>query len=287
MLRADRDRRRARRERELLVVDRRRRRTARRAAASCIAATTSSHDVVERRSPERARACSTDSGFDCVVVDLDLPEPRRLRPLDECRAGPALRACRSSSPARRAVARRSRTSSAPGAGDGRCKDVRSAERLLDERRAAPAPPASTSCPTDGRETLERLHTGDGMLAGKKVLIVDDDIRNIFAMTSMLEPHQMQVALGRDRQGRRSRCCRPRPDIDVVLMDIMMPDMDGYDTMRAIRKHAQVPQPADHRADRQGHEGRPREVHRGRRLGLHAKPVDTDQLLAVLRTWLHR
>ena len=99
-----------------------------------------------------------------------------------------------------------------------------------------------------------------------MLIVDDDIRNIFALTSILEWRNMIIVsaeTGRDAIS----ILQTEPDIDIVLMDIMMPEMDGLDTMREIRKHPAVQQPADHRRDRQGHEGRPREVHRGRRLGL--------------------
>ena len=75
-----------------------------------------------------------------------------------------------------------------------------------------------------------------MLAGKKVLIVDDDIRNIFAMTSLLEPHKMNILSAETGRG-AIEILQDNGDIDVVLMDIMMPDMDGYDTMRAIRKLA--------------------------------------------------
>ena len=105
-----------------------------------------------------------------------------------------------------------------------------------------------------------------MLAGKKVLIVDDDIRNIFALTSVLEGYHMNIVsaeTGRDAIS----ILQSQPDIDVVLMDIMMPEMDGIDTMREIRKTPEIQDAADHRGDGQGHEGRPREVHRGRRLGL--------------------
>ena len=96
-------------------------------------------------------------------------------------------------------------------------------------------------------------------------MVDDDVRNIFALTSVLERQRDEVVYAEN--GARASPCSGHADIDVVLMDVMMPEMDGYETMRAIRS-CRVPRAARSRRHRQGDEGRPREVHRGRRIGLH-------------------
>ena len=145
--------------------------------------------------------------------------------------------------------------------------------------------ASRDCPRPQRPLLEELHQSDAVLAGKKVLIVDDDMRNIFALSTVLEEHAWTSSRP-TTAATRSSMLQNEPDIDIVLMDIMMPEMDGIDTMREIRKMPACREPADRRGDRQGHEGRPREVHRGRRLGLPVQAGGTAALLAVLRAWLH-
>ena len=120
--------------------------------------------------------------------------------------------------------------------------------------------------------LEKLHEDDAVLNGKRVLIVDDDIRNIFALTSVLERYNMHILsaeTGRDA----IQILQDTPDVDVVLMDIMMPEFDGLDTTRAIREIPRSQGAADHRRHGQSHERRSREVHRSRRLGL---PVQTGQ-----------
>ena len=144
--------------------------------------------------------------------------------------------------------------------------AQSAERLLDES-ALFLHRDVARLPEGKRQMLGSLEQGNKVLAGKKILVVDDDVRNIFALSSVLERHGMHVVAahtGRDA----IRLLEQTPDLSLVLLDIMMPEMDGYETMRRIRRESAVPAPADHHADREGDERRPREVPRGGRLGLH-------------------
>src|SRR5262249_42418770 len=134
--------------------------------------------------------------------------------------------------------------------------------------------------------LESLHQTDKVLAGKKVLIVDDDIRSIFALSSVLEWHNMLIysaETGRDAIA----LLQSQPDIDVVLMDIMMPEMDGYETIRAIRQLPQfrgLPIIAVTAKAMKG--DREKCIEAGAWDSL-SKPVDAEQMLAVLRSWLYR
>ncbi len=145
------------------------------------------------------------------------------------------------------------------------KGVRSPERLLDEtalflhRVVADLPPAKQAM-------LQALHEGDEPLTGRKVLVVDDDIRNIFALNSLLERHHMSVITATNGQ-EAIKLVESTEDLSLVLMDVMMPEMDGYETMRRIRQQSEVQDAAHHRADGQGHEGRSRKVPGGRGFGL--------------------
>src|SRR6185437_13329520 len=113
------------------------------------------------------------------------------------------------------------------------KHVRSRERLFDEAALFLHRPVA-KLPADKRQIIEQLHQSAEVLAGKRVLIVDDDIRNIFALATILDGHGMKVISA--ETGRAAiELLSETPDVDVVLMDIMMPEMDGYDTMRNIRK----------------------------------------------------
>jgi CheY-like chemotaxis protein len=141
-------------------------------------------------------------------------------------------------------------------------------------------------PADKRGILQRLHRADTILAGKKVLIVDDDIRNIFAMTSILEPHNMEI-LSAETGKSAVDILQHAPDVDIVLMDIMMPDMDGYDTMRAIRKLTKFRSLPIIALTAKAMKGDREKCIEAGASDYLSKPVDTAQLLATLRVWLYR
>ena len=134
--------------------------------------------------------------------------------------------------------------------------------------------------------LDDLHPNGSVLAGKKVLIVDDDIRNIFAVTSVLERHQMAIAAA--ETGRAAiEILLNTPDIDVVLMDIMMPEMDGHDTMRAIRKLPQFKNLPIVAVTAKAMKGDREKCIESGAWDYLSKPIDTEQMLRVLRAWLSR
>jgi CheY-like chemotaxis protein len=134
--------------------------------------------------------------------------------------------------------------------------------------------------------LERLHGSDEALVGKKVLIVDDDVRNIFALSSVLERRGMKVlTAGTGRQA--IELLESTPDVAIVLMDIMMPEMDGFETMQVIRQNSalrRLPIVALTAKAMKGDREKCLEAGASEYL---AKPVNTDQLLSALRMWLHR
>jgi CheY-like chemotaxis protein len=124
------------------------------------------------------------------------------------------------------------------------------------------------------------------LAGKKALVVDDDLRNIFALTSILEHHDLNVIHAEN--GRAGiDLLKKTPDVDIVLMDIMMPEMDGYETMRAIR---QIPQfrslPIIALTAKAMKGDRDKCIEAGAS-DYVTKPVDLEQLFSVLRVWVAR
>jgi len=165
------------------------------------------------------------------------------------------------------------------------KDVKSPERLLDET-ALFLHRMEANLPESKRQMLMEAHETDPLLNQKTVLVVDDDIRNIFALTSILERFRMNVLHAENGQ-EAIDLVKEREDIDVVLMDIMMPGMDGYETTTAIRElegRQSLPIIA---LTAKAMKGDREKCLAAGASDYIAKPVDTDQLLSLLRVWLYK
>jgi HAMP domain-containing protein/signal transduction histidine kinase/CheY-like chemotaxis protein len=163
------------------------------------------------------------------------------------------------------------------------KDVRSPERLLDET-ALHLHRNASKLPDRQRKMLENLH--HAVLDGKKVLLVDDDIRNIFAMTSVLERFKMNVISAENGKDAIEALLKNK-DIDIVLMDIMLPTMDGYETTRAIREISDFKDLPIIAVTAKAMKGDREKCIAAGASDYLSKPVDTEHLRSVLRLWLHR
>jgi CheY-like chemotaxis protein/HAMP domain-containing protein len=165
------------------------------------------------------------------------------------------------------------------------KGVESPERLLDET-ALFLHRVFADMPPEKRQMLEHLHRSDEDLVDKQVLVVDDDIRNIFALSSVLEPRGMSVITASTGFEAIDKL-EAAPSIAIVLMDIMMPEMDGYQTMRAIRQNAAFRRLPIIALTAKAMKGDREKCLEAGASDYLAKPVDTEQLLSALRMWLHR
>ena len=165
------------------------------------------------------------------------------------------------------------------------KGVESPERLLDETSLF-LHRIIADLPQSKQKMLERLHSSDEDLVGRIALLVDDDARNIFALSSVLERRGMKVltaTTGSEAVG----IVESRPDISIVLMDIMMPGMDGYETMQVIRANPAFRRLPIIALTAKAMKGDREKCLEAGASDYLAKPVNTEQLLSALRMWLHR
>ena len=236
-------------------------------------------------SAEAARAALAKERFDCMVLDLTIPQPADFELIDSLRtrdstAWMPVVAYVSDGIAPEDEARLRRLAETVV-----LRSVRSPDSLLDET-ALFLHRAVDRLPDDKRSALDQIRQRDPVLAGRKVLIVDDDFRNIFSLASVLETHDMTV-LHAESGPEGLDLLKAHPDLDVALVDIMMPLMDGYETIREIRATEAgrgLPVIAVTAKAMKG--DREKCIEAGATDYL-AKPVDIDHLLSLLRVWAGR
>ena len=241
--------------------------------------------VTQAASGEEALAALKEGTFDCMVVDLTLPDMSGVTLIAKLA---------DAQPQGRKVPVIIYTGREMDEADAMelsrvsdtviIKDARSVERLLDEvalflhRVDQDIKPAA-------RELIRGATDKDPALAGKHILVVDDDVRNVFALTALLEEHDMVIDYAENGQ-KALTYLDQNPNVDAVLMDIMMPEMDGYETTRRIRaqqRFATLPVIALTAKAMRG--DREKCIESGAS-DYVTKPVDTKQLLSLLRVWLY-
>jgi len=241
-------------------------------------------DITAVGTGQAALAALHASHFDCMVLDLTLPDISGFDLLDLIGKDQRLRDLPIVINTAKELNRKEVAKLKRYAKTIVIKDARSPERLLDET-ALFLHRSQANLPEAQRRMLEEVHAADAGLAGRKVLIVDDDLRNIFALSSLLERQQMLVSFAENgRDG--IEVLERDPSIEIVLMDIMMPEMDGYDTMRAIRRIPKFRSLPIITLTAKAMKGDRDKCIAAGASDYITKPVDVAQLLSLMRVWLH-
>jgi CheY-like chemotaxis protein len=221
--------------------------------------------------------------YDCMVLDLGLPDMSGVELIEQIKQQSQSKSLPIVVYTAKDLLAEEETRLKALAESVLIKDVRSPERLLDET-ALHLHRNAAKLPERQRKMLEGLH--HAVLEGKKVLLVDDDIRNIFAMTSVLERFKMHVVSAENGREAIDKLLKTK-DIDIVLMDIMLPMMDGYETTRAIREISGFKDLPIIAVTAKAMKGDREKCIAAGASDYLSKPVDTEHLRSVLRLWLHR
>ncbi len=222
---------------------------------------------------------------DCVVLDLRLPDMSGFEVLEELRADAALSDVPVVVFTGRQLSAEEDAQLHTMARSIVVKGVESPERLLDET-ALFLHRIITDLPPEKQRMLERLNSSDEDLVGRTALLVDDDARNIFALSSVLERRGMRV-LTATTGSEAIALVESTPDLAIVLMDIMMPEMDGYRTIQVIREKPEFRRLPIVALTAKAMKGDREKCLEAGASDYLAKPVNTEQLLSALRMWLHR
>ena len=222
--------------------------------------------------------------FDCMVLDLGLPDMSGVDLLDKIRTNDAIKRVpviiftgRELTPEEKVIMDKYAESTI-------MKGADSVQRLLDETTLF-LHRVEADLPEQQQKILKMVHDKESILADKKVLMVDDDMRNIFSLKKILEQSGVRIVVGKNGRDGLDRL-NENPDVDLVLMDIMMPEMDGFEAMAEIRKQQRFKNLPIIALTAKAMKGdRAKCIEAGANDYL-AKPVDVDRLFSMLRVWLY-
>jgi CheY-like chemotaxis protein len=242
-----------------------------------IVAAASSEEALERLDKE--------ARVDCIVLDLKLPKMSGFQLLETIGTDERFTHIPVIVHTGKELTRREETKLRKYAKTIVVKDVRSPDRLLAETALFLHRPQS-SMPAEQRRMLEEANRAEVVFAGKKVLLVDDDVRNLFALASALESRGLEIVFAENgREG--IEALKQHPEIDLVLMDLMMPEMDGYEAMRALREMPQFKGLPIIALTAKAMKGDREESIAAGASDYITKPVDIEQLLSLMQVWLYQ
>ncbi len=242
-------------------------------------------EIVNAGTGDEALATMRDQTCDCVVLDLRLPDMSGFEVLEKMRSESALADVPVVVFTGRELSAEEDAQLHTMARSIVVKGVESPERLLDET-ALFLHRVIGDLPTEKQNMLEKLNSSDEDLVGRTVLLVDDDSRNIFALSSVLERRGMKV-LTATTGNEAIALVEETPELAIVLMDIMMPEMDGYQTIGKIRENKAYRRLPIIALTAKAMKGDREKCLDAGASDYLAKPVNTEQLLSALRMWLHR
>ncbi|ANL31491.1 sensor histidine kinase/response regulator hybrid protein (plasmid) [Rhizobium phaseoli] len=242
-------------------------------------------DITSVGSGSEALAALRRNSADCVVLDLSLPDMSGFEVLEQIRDDVEIGEVPVVVFTGRELSAEEDATLHSMARSVVVKGVESPERLLDET-ALFLHRVVADLPAAKQATLQELHSSDEDLVGETVLLVDDDARNIFALSSVLERRGMRV-LTATTGSEAIDVINTEPSVAIVLMDIMMPGMDGYETMQVIRSEPRFRRLPILALTAKAMKGDREKCLEAGASDYLAKPVNTEQLLSALRMWLHR
>src|SRR5205085_5909856 len=241
--------------------------------------------VASGSSEEALEALEREQWIDCIVLDLKLPRMTGFQLLERIGTDERFQHIPVIVHTGKELTRREETKLRKYAKTIVVKDVRSPDRLLAETALFLHRPQS-SMPAEQRRMLEEANRAEVLFAGKKVLLVDDDVRNLFALASALESRGLEIVFAENgREG--IEALKQHPEIDLVLMDLMMPEMDGYEAMRALREMPQFKALPIIALTAKAMKGDREESINAGASDYITKPVDIEQLLSLMQVWLYQ